>query len=290
MSAPPRTLRGLLLCGLLLSGVGPVAAHDTDPPREISQGHIVLLRIPDLPPGILPEVTWRGQPLPVFVDGDRPAVLVAADMDEPLGPAPLTLRALGPEGTTMERQWTIRVRSGRFPVQHLTLPREFVDLDPDALRRVEQEAAALHALWGIITPEKLWRGAFLSPLEGDHTPSGFGVRRIINGQRRSPHSGADFAAPVGTPVRASNAGRTVLVADHFFGGRSVVIDHGMGLYTEYLHLHESRVAEGEQVEKGHVIGLVGATGRATGPHLHWGAQYGKARINPTLLLTLPPAP
>ncbi|MBI2457957.1 MAG: M23 family metallopeptidase, partial [candidate division NC10 bacterium] len=105
-----------------------------------------------------------------------------------------------------------------------------------------------------------------------------------NGEPRSPHTGADFAAPPGAPVLAANAGIVALAADHFFAGRSVILDHGLGLYTMYFHLQESLVQPGQRVERGQAIARVGSTGRATGPHLHWGARLYGARIDPQELL------
>jgi murein DD-endopeptidase MepM/ murein hydrolase activator NlpD len=116
--------------------------------------------------------------------------------------------------------------------------------------------------------------------------TGFGARRIINGQARSPHGGIDYSAPRGTPVVAANAGRVALVAEFFFPGRLVVLDHGLGLYTLYFHLDTASVTEGERLERGQTLGSVGATGRATGPHLHFGAQVGAARVDPATLLGL----
>jgi murein DD-endopeptidase MepM/ murein hydrolase activator NlpD len=128
------------------------------------------------------------------------------------------------------------------------------------------------------------------PVEGGRATGGFGLRRVINGQRRSPHAGYDWAAPRGTPVVAANAGRVALVAEHFFSGRLVVLDHGLGLFTHYYHLDETRVTAGAPVTRGQPIGTVGATGRATGPHLHLGVTLGGARVDPLALLglALPP--
>jgi murein DD-endopeptidase MepM/ murein hydrolase activator NlpD len=121
---------------------------------------------------------------------------------------------------------------------------------------------------------------------GQEPGTGFGARRIINGKPRSPHSGVDYAAERGTPVVASNGGRVALVADFFFPGRLVVVDHGLGLYTLYFHLDSVAVTDGETIDRGQRLGTVGATGRATGPHLHFGAQVGAARIDPAALLLL----
>jgi len=115
----------------------------------------------------------------------------------------------------------------------------------------------------------------------------WGARRIINGQPRAPHTGVDYSADPGTPVVAANAGRVALVAEYFFPGRLIVLDHGLGLFTLYFHLERVDVRDGERVERGQPIGAVGASGRATGPHLHFGAKLGRARIDPAALLSLP---
>jgi murein DD-endopeptidase MepM/ murein hydrolase activator NlpD len=145
----------------------------------------------------------------------------------------------------------------------------------------------LRALYATVTPERLWRGAFARPVGGSEPGTGFGARRVINGQPRAPHTGTDYAAPTGTPVVATNAGRVALVADFFFPGRLVVLDHGLGVYSLYFHLDRIAVAEGDRVGRGQPIGTVGATGRATGPHLHFGVHSGGARIDPATLLGLP---
>jgi murein DD-endopeptidase MepM/ murein hydrolase activator NlpD len=180
------------------------------------------------------------------------------------------------------------VRPRTFPTQQLTLPKGMVDLDAATLARVETERGELRAALAAGASERLWRGPFRVPVEGGQPTGGFGVRRLINGQPRSPHTGYDWAAPVGTLVVAANAGRTVLVTEHFFAGRNVVVDHGLGLFTLYYHLTETRVEPGESVAAGQVIGTVGATGRVTGPHLHFAVLLNGARVDPEALLRLVP--
>jgi len=141
-------------------------------------------------------------------------------------------------------------------------------------------------LWAHSDNSRLWDGPFIRPVP-DAANSAFGTRSILNGQPRSPHSGADFSAERGAPVLAANRGRVVLVGEFFFAGRLVVLDHGLGLYTLYFHLDRQDVTEGVLVEQGQPIGTVGSTGRATGPHLHWAAHLGIARIDPLALLALP---
>jgi murein DD-endopeptidase MepM/ murein hydrolase activator NlpD len=158
-----------------------------------------------------------------------------------------------------------------------------VDLSPEDLRRVERENREVAALWRRRGPRRftLPLGAPLDPL-----PSGgrFGSRRIINGQPRSPHGGADYSVGEGATVRSVAEGTVVLVADHFFSGRSVFVDHGDGLLTMYFHLSRVDVEGGAEVGRGDTLGAVGATGRVTGPHLHFGVRWRGARVDPSLLL------
>ncbi len=181
---------------------------------------------------------------------------------------------------------TLRIARRSFPVQRLTVPEKMAELDPETERRAVAESERLRTLYRTVTAERLWRGPFTRPVAGTKPGTGFGARRIINGHRRMPHSGLDFGAPLGTPVVAANAGQIALVGDFFFPGRLVAIDHGLGLYTLYFHLDEVGVEAGQRVERGQTIGTVGATGRATGPHLHFGAQVGSARVDPAALLKL----
>src|SRR5262249_14379879 len=167
-------------------------------------------------------------------------------------------------------------------------PWEQVDLDARPLARVQAERRELDAALASGAAERLWRGPFRIPIEGGQPTGGYGLRRLINGQPRSPHTGYDWAAPAGTPVLAANAGRVALVTEHFFAGRNVVLDHGLGLFTLYFHLTEARVAPGESVTAGQVIGTVGATGRVTGAHLHFAVLLGGARVDPEALLRLAP--
>jgi murein DD-endopeptidase MepM/ murein hydrolase activator NlpD len=178
---------------------------------------------------------------------------------------------------------TVRIGSYPYPEQRLEVEDRMVDLSQEDLARVERENREIAALW---QRESLPR--FTLPLAAplSSLPAGgrFGARRIFNDQPRSPHGGADYSAPAGTPVLAADEGVAVLVADHFFGGNSVYLDHGGGLITMYFHLGRVDVAAGQRVARGAVLGAVGATGRATGPHLHFGVRWHGARVDPALLL------
>ncbi|MBI5407022.1 MAG: M23 family metallopeptidase [Nitrospirae bacterium] len=179
----------------------------------------------------------------------------------------------------------IQVVSAHFRTQQLTLPKEKVDLDEETLKRVNLEKEEIDKIWDISTAGPLWDGNFIKPVEGV-IDDNFGFRRVINGEPRSPHTGIDIDAPEGTPVYAANQGRVVFTGDQFFSGKGLVIDHGLGLLTMYFHLSEILVTAGEDVRKGQVIARVGKTGRATGPHLHWGIRLNGARVNPASMLGL----
>ncbi len=191
------------------------------------------------------------------------------------------------EGTLEERR--VRVADYPYEVQHLTVDDSQVDLSAEDLARVRSEQQRVGALWGLDTP-RAFRLPLLAPLEALPAGGRFGARRFFNRQPRSPHSGADYAAPEGTPVRAVAAGRVALADDLFFSGRSVFVDHGDGLVSMYFHLNKMAVEEGDRLERGALVGWVGQTGRATGPHLHFGLRWRRARIDPALMLAPEAAP
>lgn len=172
-----------------------------------------------------------------------------------------------------------------FPAERLTLPNEMVFLSPENLARYEREKAEMDSIWIKVTNERYFEGKFTLPATGSVVKN-FGFRRIINGEERTPHTGIDIKAPLGTPVVASESGKVVYVKETFFGGNSIIIDHGLGIYTMYFHLNEIKVKNGQMVRKGEVIGTVGMTGRATAPHLHWGVRVLGEHVNPLSLIDI----
>ena len=232
------------------------------------------------------EGSLAGLPLRFFPYAGGHAALIGVDLETKAGAQPWRIAAVDAGGAPQTARGTVRILGREFFVQRLTLPDRMVDLDPETERRAVDESARLRTLYRTVSVERFWRGRFTRPVAGHEPGTGFGARRIINGKPRMPHSGIDYAAARGTPVVASNAGRVALVADFFFPGRLVVLDHGLGLYTLYFHLDTVTVSDGAMVDRGQPIGTVGATGRATGPHLHFGAQLGSARIDPAALLEL----
>jgi murein DD-endopeptidase MepM/ murein hydrolase activator NlpD len=256
-------------------------------PPAARQGDVVVIFVRGAHDARRVEGSLSGRPLTFFPYGDEHAALAGLDLETKPGALPWRVGVVDSSGASRTAAGSLTVKAGGFPVQRLTLPTPMVDLDPEAERRATNEALRLRTLYDTVTPDRLWRGAFTQPVSSRKPGSGFGSRRIINGQPRMPHSGIDYSADRGTPVVASNRGRVALLGEFFFAGRLVALDHGLGLYTLYFHLDGVAVAEGEIVERGQTIGTVGTTGRSTGPHLHFAAQLGRARINPPDLYLLP---
>ncbi|MBI4638219.1 MAG: M23 family metallopeptidase [Candidatus Rokubacteria bacterium] len=288
------TAAALILLGWALLVVSPpgALAEAADGLRVVwrparpAAGDVAWVSVQGAPAEASVEGSLGGRSLAFFAYGGGHAALSGLDLETKAGAQPWRLAILesGREPRTV--RGTLHIRPRDFPVERLTLPPAMVDLDPETERRALGEAERLRTLFRMLTSERLWRGRFTRPVAGSEPGSGFGARRIINGQPRAPHGGTDYAAPLGAPVVAANSGRVVLVAEYFFPGRLVVLDHGFGLYTLYFHLDAVSVTEGDLVDRGQPIGTVGATGRATGPHLHFGVQVGTARVDPARLLGL----
>jgi len=259
----------------------------TATPSSLRQGDAGALIVTGVPDAKLIEGSVGDRPLIFFPYADGYAALIGVDLGAPTGSATWRVGWVDSAGNPRKAAGTIRIKSRKFPVQKLSLPGNLVELDRATEQRADREAAQLNTLYGMASGERLWRGHFTRPVASTGPGEGFGARRIINGKARSPHSGLDYAAQTGTPDVAANRGRVALIGDFFFGGRTVALDHGQGLYTLYMHLERVQVAEGALVERGETIGAVGSTGRATGPHLHWGAQLRRARVDPAGLLALP---
>ncbi len=282
--------RALLLLALTstVTSATPALAH----PLVVSWhgsprvGEVTWVHVRDVPTGATVEGHVGGRPLTFFLYGGGVAALVGFDVDTAAGRTPWRMATVQVGQPSRTAAGTVEIRSRSFPVQRLTLPTPMVDLDPATEERARAEAERMRTLYRTITPERLWRGRFTLPVASAEPGTGFGARRVINGKPRAPHSGIDFAVPRATPVVAVNDGRVALIAEHFFAGRLVVIDHGLGLHTLYFHLDTVSVTDGERVTRGQPIATVGATGRATGPHLHFGVQLGGARVDPATLLSL----
>ena len=285
-AAPPRLLLQALV---LVALAAPVSAAEplrvVFEPAQPRGGDVVRVYVRGTTPTAMVEADVDGHPLGVFSTADGHAAVFGLDMDAPAGVRPWRVTATG-HGRVVTAQGRLTVAARSYSVQHLTVARSMVELDPETERRANDESARLRTTYRTISGERLWRERFVRPVAGDEPGTGFGARRVINGQPRAPHSGIDFPASIGSPVVAANRGRVALTGEFFFPGRLVILDHGLGLHTAYFHLDTIAVTEGQVVARGEPLGTVGMTGRVTGPHLHVGAQVGAARVDPAALLGL----
>jgi murein DD-endopeptidase MepM/ murein hydrolase activator NlpD len=211
--------------------------------------------------------------------------LVAVDLDKPVGDYPVDVSSQPVAGPPATCQLTVHLTAGKFATENLHVDNKFVEPDAEQAARAKVEQQKLREIYATISPQKLWQGRFRIPLDGVTKGANFGRRRVLNGQPGSPHSGVDLPATTGTPVHASQTGRVVLAEPLFFAGNTVIIDHGLGIYTLYCHLSEIDAKVGDKIAVGVVLGKVGATGRVTGPHLHWGLSVDRSRVNALQIVT-----
>ncbi len=211
--------------------------------------------------------------------------LAGVDVETPSGSYALNLTGTTKSGQKLVIQRAVMIGKTIYPKVTLHVPEQFVAPSPEQQQQIEQDKALKSIAFakGDVLPQ--WSGNFSMPVEADASDS-FGTARIFNGKVASVHRGTDFRVISGTPVRAANDGQVVLASPLFFEGNCVVIDHGEGLKTIYMHLSEIQVKAGDRVKKGQVIALSGGTGRATGPHLHLAARWEGAYLDPTKLLQL----
>ncbi len=286
-----RCLRAALAAGLVcivaaLSAAQPFDADFSHHARGVVPGEAVLIRVVPTAPvsGILGTIfdeTIR------FYDAGAAGWqgLVGIDLQVDPGVHDLTLRITPQGAAPIERVYALVVEDKAYPTRQLTVAPRYVEPPPEVAERIAREASEQRAIFASASPERLWRGSWGRPVPGAAT-SAFGSRSVFNGQPRSPHSGADFRAAEGTPVVAPNTGRVVLTGDTYFSGGSVILDHGWGLYSYFAHLSKIVVEKGDLVDPGQSVGLAGATGRVTGPHLHWTMRLNGARVDPLSVIEL----
>jgi murein DD-endopeptidase MepM/ murein hydrolase activator NlpD len=252
--------------------------------RSLQPGEAVLLEI--VSPQPLKEMKVRvfAREFPCFADdaGIRWTGLLGIDIETKPGRYPVKLTGIDRNRKPMGSQAVLVVVAKRFPTRRLTVEEKYVSPPPDALIRIKEERERVSAIFASVTPERFWHGSFALPVPGS-VISVFGKRNIYNGQPRSPHTGVDFRGDIGTPIKAPNAGRIVLAEDLYYSGKTIIIDHGLGLYSYFGHMSAFTVNEGDHVKRHDVIGRIGSTGRATGPHLHWTIRLVETRIDPLSL-------
>ena len=228
---------------------------------------------------------WLGHSFEFFRQHDGTWVALAGvDVEAPVGSSILHVFEMT-HGKKIVRSDEIMIHAARYHTGTLSVAPKFVEPGPDALKLIEEQSKVKAKVFATSSPEPLWSGDFHSPVSAQATDS-FGTRRMFNKKLASIHKGADFRAPMGTPVHAGNSGVVVLARPLYYEGNCVIIDHGMGLYTLSMHFSRIDVHEGQRVKKGEVLGLSGATGRVTGPHLHWAVRWEGAYLDPLKLLKL----
>ena len=252
-------------------------------PKSLPQGGVAEIRVAsDAPlPGVVLVDGDARVPLERDASGRAFRGLWGVDLDAKTGE-----REIAFEATEGEARLTVKTRvlKARFRTQRISVDPRYVEVPPEERARVEADGKRVRAAYESAGPARLW-SAFVPPVA--FKGSNFGSRRVYNGKTTGFHAGLDMAAPKGTPVAAAADGCVALAGDLYFSGGTVLLDHGGGLFTQYMHLSRVDVKEGDVVARGAIVGLVGATGRVTGPHLHWGARWNGARVNPLALVALP---
>ena len=248
-----------------------------------NQGSAVQLTLPNEPGSKSVEVIWQNKKIPAFHIHDGWTTIVGVDLDTKAGDHKADVVLTMEDGRVEHRDMTIKVLATKYPTTELKVDEKYVELSKADLARANRESKETEAIYAITTNEMLFDQAFTIPIPGG-TGTNFGHRRVFNGEPRAPHAGADLRATTGTPIRSTNRGRVALAKNLFFTGNTVIIDHGLGIYSLYAHLSRIDVKRGDIVQNGQVVGLAGATGRVTGPHLHWGMRVQGARVDPFTLV------
>ncbi len=282
--------RGAALGVLVVLGVARVTSA-ADPiqivtaARSVQPGEVVLFTASATAPIDALRARAFDRDLPTFrLDTRTWQAVLGIDLDTPADSYQVSFDALV-DGHDVETTIILAVRGRVFATRTLRVDDAFVNPAGPTLQRITSEAAEFARVWEQSAPSRLWSDAFVRPVPGRAT-GGFGTRSIVNGYPRQPHGGTDFLSPAGTPIHAPNSGRVVVAREFYFTGNTVVIDHGLGVFSLLAHLSVIDVHVGDGVTAGQIVGRVGATGRATGPHLHWAVRIGGARVDPVAVLAI----
>jgi murein DD-endopeptidase MepM/ murein hydrolase activator NlpD len=283
-----------LLFGFLRPAASPLAAEPwgiATEPSQLVNGSPVLFRVTAPAEITALQGTWANRKLFFRFAGACHCwyAIAGVDLNAPAAKYPLRLQATGKDKDNGQLAFTyeVSVSAKRYPTTALSVAPAFVKPPPDVQPRIEEEQALKKRLFSQISPESYWSGRFASPVETG-VSGGFGAARTFNGVKKSQHEGLDYHAPVGTIVRATNAGTVILARGLYYEGNCVVVDHGDGLLTLYMHLSEIKAEEGAKVTRGQVLGRSGNTGRVNGPHLHFAVRWQGIYLDPGTLIALHP--
>jgi murein DD-endopeptidase MepM/ murein hydrolase activator NlpD len=291
-------LTGLLAVLLAAAAVAAVSARQHAPatrrPLEVTHearalvpGEAVLLTFKAAGPLTMVRGTAFGQPFTGYAGAstDTWHALVGIDLSARPGRAIVEAEARLADGSPLDASLPLTVGAKTFATRRLKVAPEFVTPPPAEQARIERERLLLNRILSAISPRHLWDDGFGRPVDGE-VISVFGVRSVFNNEPRAPHRGVDFRGAAGTPVRAPARGVVVLAEPLYFSGSTVILDHGLGVFSMLAHLSRIDVKPGTLVVRGDVVGAIGATGRVTGPHLHWTLRVGAAAVDPLSILAV----
>jgi murein DD-endopeptidase MepM/ murein hydrolase activator NlpD len=278
-----------VLCAVTVRAAEVTVSHRA---RSLQPGEVVALTIESPRPLREVRVHAFDRSFPCF-QGAEPltwSALVGIDLDTKPGRYAIGVSGLDADGKAVTVEYPLTVVAKRFATRSLRVDPKYVTPPPEALPRIEHESTLVRAIFDTVSPERYWSGRFIRPVRG-RAISEFGKRSIYNGQPRSAHGGTDFAGATGTAIKAPNAGKVVLAANLYYSGNTVILDHGLGLYSYFGHMSTFSAAVGDVVAAGDLVGTVGATGVVTGPHLHWTVRLAGTRVDPlSLVEVLNPRP
>lgn len=277
-----RSLCFLILAAALFFSSAALAHVEIDVPAAVDVGAPFFLKVRSTQDFSGLHLRWLDRQVRVPAIEGEALILLGA----PLDIVPGMHRIVG-ELEILDRRIAfvkeVDVRPRSFPEQRLRVARKMVTPDPSLMPHIEEERRQVRAALERISEQRHWGKPFTRPVAGS-VSSPFGLRRFFNDEPRAPHRGVDLRGAEGTSVLAFSAGEVILTGEHYFAGKSVYIDHGLGLVTQYIHLSEINVTYGQMVSAGQVIGKIGATGRVTGPHLHFGLSVLGMWVDPLPLM------
>jgi hypothetical protein len=272
----------VLILATMIRAEGPLVISARA--RSMQPGEVVVLSIANAERAQSVHVRAFDRSIPAYQEGDAWTAMIGIDLDTKPGTYLVDVES-GSGAEVVRASYPLTILPRVFRTRRLTVDEAFVTPPKSEEARIEREAALLAATWRASAATRLWVSGFVRPVP-QAANSAFGTRSVFNGKPRNSHGGADFLSPAGTPIQAPNGGRIAVARNLYFPGNTVIVDHGLGVFSMLAHLSRIDVTEGETVVPGQLLGLVGATGRVTGAHLHWAVRIADARVDPLSLLAV----